>query len=396
VRHDELRLADSAGGGAAQAPTPLRIIHCFRSPVGGLFRHVADLVEAQHQAGHQIGIICDSSTGSGREINVFARLEPWLGLGLLRVPMRREIGPSDLTATWRLARRIRSLKPDVLHGHGAKGGAYARTIGTILRATGSRVARIYTPHGGSLHYDKSSLGGRVYLGSERALARMTDAFIFVSDFERDAFIAKVGKSKRPMVVVRNGLRPEEFEPVRPGTNVRDFLFIGELRDLKGPDVFIGAVALLRSRKGRAPTAVIVGSGPDEQKYRTVVSELDLADDVEFRGAMPARDALRLTRTMVVPSRAESMPYIVLETIAAGIPIVATRVGGIPEIFGADSDRLVPPGNAAALADAMAAVTANMEAAQTAAAALKQRIRAEFSVRAMGAAIEGVYRTVTVR
>ena len=396
MRVEELSLAASGAGGPAAAPRPLRIIHCFRSPVGGLFRHVVDLVEAQSKAGHRVGIICDSTTGSGRETEIFARLEPLLGLGFLRVPMRREIAPSDLTAAWSLARRIRPLNLDVLHGHGAKGGAYGRTIGTILRASGSRVARIYTPHGGSLHYETYTRGYRVYLGSERVLGWMTDAFIFVSDFERDAFIRKVGRSKRPMTVVRNGLRPEEFEPVTPGLDARDFLFIGELRDLKGPDLFIGAIALLRNRTGNAPTAVIVGSGPDAQKYRAVVGELNLTDSIEFRGAMPARDALRLAKTVVVPSRAESMPYIVLEAIAAGRPIIATRVGGIPEIFGAHADRLVHPGDTVRLADAMAAVIANPPGAHAISVALKTRIRGEFTIEAMAAAIENVYRSVTVR
>ena len=393
---EDVRDPASGGTGRPAKAGPLRIIHCFRSPVGGLFRHVVDVVEAQSKAGHQVGIICDSSTGGGREVETFARLEPLLGLGLLRIPMRREISPSDLTAAWRLARRVRSLNPDVLHGHGAKGGAYGRTIGTILRASGSRVARIYTPHGGSLHYDNSTLGGRVYLGSERVLGWLTDAFIFVSDFERDAFIRKVGRSNRPMAVVRNGLRPEEFEPITPAAEARDFLFIGELRDLKGPDLFIGAIALLRSRDGQPPRAIIVGSGSDEEKYRAVVGELDLSDSIEFRGAMPARDALRLARTVVVPSRAESMPYIVLEAIAAGRPVIATRVGGIPEIYGAHADRLVPSGDTVRLADAMAAVLANPPGAHAASVTLKIRLRSEFTVEAMAAAIESVYRRVTVR
>jgi len=91
-----------------------------------------------------------------------------------------------------------------------------------------------------------------------------------------------------------------------------------------------------------------------------------------------------------------MPYIVLETIAAGVPIVATRVGGIPEIFGADAGHLVPPGDVAGLADAMAATVAAPDAARDAVAALKARIRSDFTVEAMAAAIEGIYRTVTVR
>jgi glycosyltransferase involved in cell wall biosynthesis len=310
--------------------------------------------------------------------------------------MQRSVGLSDVRAAWTLKNDVAALEPDVLHGHGAKGGAYARAIGTRLRRAKIPVARIYTPHGGSLHYDKGSLSGRLYLGAERLLARMTDAFIFVSEFERDAFLTKVGKTNKPMTVVHNGLRPEEFAPVTPAPGARDFLFIGELRDLKGPDVFIGAIALLGHRSGKPPSAVIVGSGPDEQKYRTVVEQLGLNGAIEFRGPMPAREAMTLAKTVVVPSRAESMPYIVLETIAAGMPMVVTHVGGIPEIFGADSGRLVPPGDAAALADAMAAILTAPGAALAKAAAHNIRIRSEFTVEAMAATVENVYRSVTAR
>src|SRR3990172_6065374 len=226
MRRDDTRALVAGASGPPRGGTTMRIVHCFRSGVGGLFRHVRDLVEAQQRAGDPVGIICDSSTGGAREEEIFAKIAPSLALGLKRTPMRRQIAPSDLAATWRLLREIRSLDPDVLHAHGAKGGAYARIIGTVLRASGSRVARIHTPHGGSLHYDPRSLSGRVYFAAERFLRLMTDAFIFVSQFEADAYAAKVGKTRKPTVLIRNGLRPEEFEPVTPAPRARDLLFIG--------------------------------------------------------------------------------------------------------------------------------------------------------------------------
>jgi glycosyltransferase involved in cell wall biosynthesis len=365
----------------------MRIIHCLRSPVGGLFRHVQDLVAEQAKAGHQVGIICDSSTGDGAE----RRLEPLLALGLIRLPMRREMAPSDLTASLALARRVRPLNPDVLHGHGAKGGAYARAIGTLLRASGKRVARIYTPHGGSLHFDPKTGAGRLYMASEKALGLMTDAFIFVSRYEAETYFAKVAHTKRPTAIVRNGLKAEEFTPVELDAEARDFLLIGEVRDLKGPDVFIAAMALLANRDGTPATALIVGSGPDLSKYRAVVRELGLNATIEFRSPMPAREAFRLARTVVVPSRAESMPYVVLEAIAADKPVVATSVGGIPEIFGGYSGRLVPAGDAPRLAAAMAETRRFPEAAAEFAGKLANHIRQEFTVEAMARGVERVYR-----
>lgn len=374
---------------------PLRIVHCFRAAVGGVFRHVSDLVEAQHKAGHAVGIICDSTTGGAFEEKIFERLKPYLALGVIRVPMRRQISPSDIAATFRVLREVRALHPDVLHAHGAKGGAYARVIGTLLRASGTRVARIYSPHGGSLHYDRASLSGRVYFRAERLLERMTDAFIFVSQFEADAYVAKVGKLIRPAAIVRNGLRPEEFAPIVPVADRRDFLFIGTLRDLKGPDMFIEGLAAAKPRSGTPPTGWIVGAGDDKPKYERQVASLGLGERVGFRDPMPAREAFRLARTVVVPSRAESMPYIVLETIAAGMPLIATRVGGIPEIFGPEEGRLVAPGDPGALADAMTAVLDEPGIAVAVAAGLREQIQDGFSVDAMAASVAEVYRSVTI-
>src|SRR5579871_2835392 len=127
------------------ARTMLRILHVLRAPVGGLFRHVVDLASGQAARGHQVGLIADASTGGAQAEAVLADLSKSLPLGLSRVPMSRGIGFSDLAAVAHVGARIAAVRPDVVHGHGAKGGAYAR----LARG---RAVRAYTPHGGSLHY----------------------------------------------------------------------------------------------------------------------------------------------------------------------------------------------------------------------------------------------------
>lgn len=369
----------------------MRIIHCFRSPVGGLFRHVRDLVAAQRAAGHEVGIICDASTGGAYEDGIFAEIEPQLALGLTRIPMRRQISPLDLVSAFGVLRKVRELDPDIMHGHGAKGGAFARMIGTLLRVSGCRVARIYTPHGGSLHHDPASTGGRVYFFVERQLERLTDALIFVSRYEAETYRAKVGEPFRQTFLALNGLRPEEFLPIMPDSGARDFLYIGMMRDLKGPDVFIGALAALRDRRGKAPTAYLVGDGNEISRYEALVRKAGLSAYVDFHAAMPARRAFAMARAVVVPSRAESMPYIVLEATAAGMPVVATRVGGIPEIFAGESARLVAPGDPAALAKAMNAILDDRDKARTEAEALRESVRERFSIAAMARSVEAAYK-----
>src|SRR5579884_4020505 len=143
---------------------PLNILHVLRTPLGGLFRHVLDLARGQIARGHRVGIIADRNSGGAQADAAFAELGPLLELGLSRTPMRRAPGPADLPALLHVMRRIGETRADVVHGHGAKGGAFAR-----LAVNAKHAIRAYTPHGGSLHYDARSLSGQLFLGTEKLL-----------------------------------------------------------------------------------------------------------------------------------------------------------------------------------------------------------------------------------
>ena len=108
------------------AAKPMNILHVFRAPVGGLFRHVVDLARGQIARGHRVGLIADSRTGGERAEETLAALAPQLALGLTRLPMHRQLNPGDAIAAWHVTRRITQTGAHVVHGHGAKGGAYAR------------------------------------------------------------------------------------------------------------------------------------------------------------------------------------------------------------------------------------------------------------------------------
>lgn len=332
---------------------PLRIIHCFRSPVGGIFRHVRDLVMEHSKAGHQIGIVCDNNTGGEYEERLFKELLPYLSLGLTRMPIQRAITPRDVGALWKSYNEIKNLRPDILHGHGAKGGAIARLIGSALRVNKYRVARLYTPHGGTLHYSRRSLIGQVALRLERFLEHFSDMLVFVCDFEKRTYAAKVGVPRVPTRMVYNGISEPEFVPVPTQSDSVDFLYIGMLRDLKGPDVFIDAFARTERIVGRPLVGLIVGDGPDRNKYQQQISAGGLQNRIGMLPPMNARDAFRTANILVVPSRAEAMPYIVLESLAAGKTVIPSRVGGIPEILGENCRALAIPGDADDLARIMA-------------------------------------------
>ncbi|MBX9760313.1 MAG: glycosyltransferase, partial [Beijerinckiaceae bacterium] len=156
-------------------------------------------------------------------------------------------------------------------------------------------------------------------------------------------------------VTLNGVNDSEFAPVEPRDDAADLLYIGELRALKGVDTLLEAMASLTGPG--APTLNLVGAGPDEDLLRQRAQTLRLGERVRFLGAMNAREAFKQGRALVVPSRAESLPYVVIEAAAAHMPIIATRVGGIPEILAPVADHLIAPDDPAALAAAIKALAA---------------------------------------
>jgi glycosyltransferase involved in cell wall biosynthesis len=355
----------------------LRIIHCFRAPVGGLFRHVLDLSGEQAARGHDVGYIIDSTVADPLTEGHLAQAAEHLRLGITRLPMGRLPGPRDLATSRAVRDAARSLRTDVLHGHGAKGGAYARLAARDLRADGRNVATFYTPHGGSLHYPLASPQGLLYTAIERFLARYTDGLIFESDFIRRVYDSRVGAGRVAARVVPNALQPADFTPHKPNADAADFLFIGELRQLKGVDVLLRALAEIAARF--PVRAVIVGAGPDAAAFHDLAEDLKIGNLVDFPGALPARTAFPLGRCLVVPSRAESMPYIVLEAAAAGMPMLATDVGGIPEIVNGTDTPLLPTGDVGALAQAMQAFLDAPEAAKARASRLQAAVAERFTV-----------------
>ena len=358
----------------------LNILHVFRTPVGGLFRHVLDLSRAQAARGHRVGLIADSSTGGAQTESQLAEIAPHLALGVTRLPMKRNPNPSDLNALMQVAKIIARSDADVIHGHGAKGGLYGR-----LAMPKKRALRVYTPHGGSLHYSRDSIGGWINLTAEQILMLRTDLFLFESAYSAEVFRRKIGDPGDRLRVVLNGVSPDEFEPVALAPDATDLIYIGELRDIKGVDILVDAIGLLH-KQGRAVTATLVGHGPDGDKLKAQAERLGVGKAVRILPAMPARQAQALGRIMVMCSRAESLPYVVLEAAASTKPLIATKVGGIPEIYGPLTNTLVPPENAQALAAAVARSLDNPAETAANAQTISKRVATSFSLDTM---VDGV-------
>jgi glycosyltransferase involved in cell wall biosynthesis len=371
----------------AEAAARLRILHVFRAPLGGLFRHAIDLARGQIARGHDVGIFCDSTTGGHRADDTFAELGPRLKLGVTRVPMSRYPDLTDLKAQISAFRVRKALKPDVMHAHGSKGGLYARLPALLDPKRGYVTA--YTPHGGSFNYKPGTLEHKIYMGVERLLEPATDMFMFESSYIADRFEAFVGHTPRTdFRVVKNGVSEAEFVPIDHAGAVFDLVYLGELRSAKGVDTLIEALAMLKTQKAMTPSILVVGSGPEEEMLKARAVALGVRGQMTFEPPGPIRHALSRARIMVIPSRAESLPYVILEAAAACQPLVSTNVGGIPEIYGpAHTHRLIEPNDPVALARAMAealAIAPDALAAQ--AADLAGHVHQHFTLEAM---IDGV-------
>ena len=366
---------------ASNQKEPTKILHVFRAPLGGLFRHVCDLAAGQKKAGHKVGIICGDVPADDVAARQLAELARHCDLGVHTLPMSRMPGVGDAFNLLRVAALARRLKADVIHGHGAKGGAYVRLLPRFVGGI-----RIYTPHGGSLHFDARSLAGFAFLNAEKIMRWRTDAFIFESEFGLRTFTRKVGDPSTFFSVIHNGVNESEFEPIIDDADMADFVFVGELRELKGIGTLIDAATLA----GHPIHLRIVGSGAERERFESQARDVPECVRIEFMGSMPARTAFALGRNVVVPSYHESLPYIVLEAAAADKPIIATRVGGMAEIFGPDSTTLLEPRDVGGLADRLRHAINRPNEMAALAARLRARVQSDFSAKQMTDSVNSLY------
>src|SRR5262249_46547726 len=151
------------------------------------------------------------------------RMASSCALGIHRISMPRQLGFGDIAALLQIRRHVVRMAPDVLHGHGAKGGAYTR----LLPQVPGRVV-LYTAHGGTLHYSWRKPVGALFLGLERLLLSRSDGILFESQYGERVFAAKVGKTQCPTRVVFNGLSQSDFTPLNAAAPIYEAVFVGEL------------------------------------------------------------------------------------------------------------------------------------------------------------------------
>ena len=311
------------------------------------------------------------------------------GVHVIELPFRRGAGPGDARAALRLRAELRALRPAVMHLHSTKAGLAGRLV---ARAAGVPV--VYTPHGTSWHYT-GALVGRCQRALERALRRRTDLLLAVCPEEADAFVREIRFPPDRVRVVRNGVRVPDrgaLAAMRHAARTRLglpdgstwLLFVGRLTREKGLDVLLAA---LRQRIG-ADGLFVVGDGAERPRLEAAARAC--AIPVRFAGYRDdVSPFLAAGDVLVQPSRSEGLPFSVLEAMGHGLPIVASRVGGVAAAVGTGG-RTVPGGDVAALAACLRDLLDDPAARAAHAEAARARAEAEFGLGRMLGAIQETY------
>lgn len=252
-----------------------------------------------------------------------------------------------------LRRLIRRLRPDIVHAHSSKAGILARAAAALCRV---RVV-VFTAHGWAFKAEPG-LKSRLYLLADRVVRRVTTEVICVSETERREGLAARTCVEDRTVVIRNGVEPESF-PVRVHAAVERprLVSLGRFKAPKDFGTLLEALAQLRDVPFEA---VLVGDGPQRRALERAAQELGLSDVVEFAGERDDVPSLLAgADCFVLSSTSEGMPISVLEAMAAGLPVVASDVGGVHELVReGETGFLVPAQDAAALARAIRPVLAD--------------------------------------
>ncbi len=351
--------------------------------VGGASIHVRDLARAMLERGHQpvvlvggVGPVTEQLTLAGVPFHCLQSL-------------RRSIHPArDVLAIRELEAVVRSLAPQLLSLHTAKAGWIGRVVAARLG-----IPAIYTPHGWPIGDRISPAAGIAFRFAEMAASGWAAAIICVCEAERRLALSKGVAKTGQLHVVYNGVRDVEAElRADAGGEPLRIISLARFEEPKDHSSLLRALATIRSHAWQLD---LVGDGPREARMRVLAERLGVADRVRFLGylADPA-PALSQARIFVLSSRSEGFPRSVLEAMRAGLPVVASDVGGVPEaVASGENGLLVPRSDPQALATALVSLAADGQRRRCMGAEARRTYERRFTLERMVDETLAVYGTV---
>ena len=390
MSNSDCALADATTDSLAVPATTIRVVHVVLSlDIGGLERIVADLVRVGRVLGQIPSVICLERPGT-----LAAQVES------LGVPVLCAGKPPGLRleTIGRIHELLRQSKPDVVHTHQIGALIYA---GPAARREGVPVV-VHTEHTNTIARRRSlnrQFRTRLLWGLAGSYAAR---FFCVSDDIADAVRAYRTVPGRKVVVVPNGIDTAAFATKADCESMRRDLRIppgvpvigtvGRLNEVKSQDLLIRSFAEISNHNPK-PHLLLVGDGPERNPLQQLAENLGIADRVHFAGYQPRPERfLHDMAIFALTSRHEGMPLAILEAWAAGLPVVASRVGGVPKMIAqGQTGLLFDSGNEAALTEAMDRLLTHTDEAQRLGEAGREYVRSRFDLRVMARAYEQHYR-----
>jgi glycosyltransferase involved in cell wall biosynthesis len=300
--------------------------------------------------------------------------------GMRFVPLRhvrRPLHPfRDLLGLLELVALIRRERPDIVHVNSSKAGVLGRMAAVLARVP----IVVFTVHGWAFKA-YSGIASTLYRAADRLMARATTITICVTEADRAAGVAARTCDPDRTVVIANAVDVDAVPPARHDGDPPRIVTVGRLAWPKDPRTLVRALARLPDRSF---SAVIVGDGPDRSGMETEIRELGLESTVELCGARrDVPELLARSDVFALASRSEGGPISILEAMAAGLPVVASDVGGVRELVveGA-TGMLVPAGDPDALAAALERLLGDPELRRRLGAAGRERARERFDLSAL--------------
>jgi len=388
-----------------QRSRPVKVLRVIaRLNMGGPALHVAYLTAGLAERGYDTTLVA-GTLARGEDSMAF--VAEGLGVEVVRIDeLGRDIAPiRDALSVLKLARVIRRERPQILHTHTAKAGAVGR-LAALLAGDARPPIVVHTFHGHVLrgYFDPVRSAGFRLL--ERWLARSTTALVAVSPQVRDDLVALGVAPREKFAVVRLGI--ELDERVDPSANGRGetrrllgiapdrFVvgWIGRMTGVKRTDDVLLAFRRLRER-GVDAALCMVGDGPDRDHVERRAHDLGVMRDTFFLGYQESvAPFFSAFDVLVLPSVNEGTPVTAIEALAGGRPVVATRVGGVPDVVRDGVDGfLVEAGATDDLADRLARLAADPELRERMGAAGRERVLARYAVDRLVDDVDLLYRSL---
>jgi len=368
----------------------MRIVHAIaRLNVGGAALQVLELAAGQQRRGHDV-LVVHGRLAEGEESMAYVAEER--GVPAVYVDsLQRELGLHDASAVRAVRRILRERRPDVLHTHAAKAGAVGRIAAVTARQPR---ARVHTFHGHVLRGYFGSRQERAFTLAERALAR-TSALVAVSPEVRDDLVALGVAPPERFTVIRYGFEFPDAE--HQGSNGFAVGYAGRLTAIKRP---LDLVRTLRGLvdHGVDATLLLVGDGEDRPEVEALAAELGVTERMQLAGYQ--RDMAEWYGrfdAFCLASANEGTPVAAIEALAAGVPVVATRVGGTPAVVDeGETGFLVEAGDPDALAARLAELAADPELRRRMGRLGAERMRDRYGIERMVDETERLYERLLAR